>query len=67
MTFESEEVQTKFHELPTQTQLDYCGFEVLLAQSGKRLHVSEVSVLEEELQVIIRIDEKFKLSARGES
>jgi len=62
VTFESEEVQGKFHELPAQTQLEYCSLEVALAREGKQLHIDGV-VRDEEglLQVVIRINEKLKV------
>jgi len=60
MTFESEETQGKFHELPAQTQLDYCGFEIELARKGQRLHILDVNKdAEGELQVVVRIDQKL--------
>jgi hypothetical protein len=60
MTFETEETQGKFHELPAQTQLEYCSLEIALAREGKQLHVAGVLKDEEgRLQVVIRIDQKL--------
>lgn len=61
MTFETEEVQTKFHELPTQTQLDYCQLEIYLARADRSLHIFNLLRDENDsLQVVIRINEKLK-------
>ncbi len=64
MTFEDEETRTTYHGLPAQTQLEYCELEVSLARKGKRLHVLAVlPPKSEELQVVVRIDEKANFAS----
>lgn len=58
MTFESEEVRGKFHELPAQRQYDYCELEVFLARQEKRLHIEDVTEEGGELKISVRIYEK---------
>lgn len=59
MTFASEAVRHAFHALPTQTQLDYSGLEIMLAAEGRELHIEEVRREGTRLQVILRITENL--------
>lgn len=62
MTFEGEEVREKFHSLPAQQQLEWCELEIYLARQGKQVHVEEVIFVDGDSEVLVRINEKLKLS-----
>lgn len=59
MTFHSETVRLLFHQLPIDTQIFYSTFESQLAENKKCLHIDGVMVLDDSLEVIIRISENF--------
>jgi hypothetical protein len=62
VTFESEEVQGAYHELPAQTQLEYCELEVSFARQGKQLHILSVEKKSDEAEITLRIIDKLKFS-----
>lgn len=64
MTFASEAVRTAFHQLPTQTQVEYTEMENRFADQGRSLHIEAVIQHSERcLEVIVRIAEQFKTAA----
>lgn len=60
MTFSSEEIRGRFHNLPTQSQFEWSSLEVTLAQTGRSLHIDHITEHSGLLQVFVRIDEKMQ-------
>lgn len=65
MTFASEAVRMLFHQLPTQTQVEYTALENRCADNGQRLHIDDVIVQVDCLEVVIRITQDIKPVALG--
>lgn len=63
MTFSTEDVRLRFHQLPTATQVHYVEWESRLAHRRAQLHIEDVLTVGNHSEVIIRISEQFKLPA----
>lgn len=59
MRFANDLVRQKFHELPTDTQLQYVRLDETLAKVEKVVMIESVMHDENILEMIIRISEKF--------
>lgn len=55
MLFRSEVARELFHELPTDTQVEFARLEELLANCGKILYVEAVMRGERSLEVVVRV------------
>lgn len=62
MTFASEAVRMAFHQLPTQTQVEYTDLEDRLADRSQRLHIDAVVQTDSYLEVVIRIAQNYQPS-----
>ena len=60
MTFASDNVRMLYHQLPTETQVEYAGMESRLALRGQLLQIDSVMRVENILEVIIRVTQDFK-------
>ena len=64
MTFASEEVRMAFHQLPTQTQVEYTEMENRFADRGSGLHIEAVNHHADCLEVVVRVSHQFKPASR---
>lgn len=60
MTFASEDVRLKYHQLPTDIQVQYADWESRLAKRGSQLHIYGVIDLNPKCsEVVVGITENF--------
>lgn len=60
MTYASDTVRMLFHQLPTETQVEYSDMEARLAKRSQRLHIDGVMRHGQHSEVVIRIFAEFK-------
>lgn len=60
MTFRTESVRILYHQLPTETQVEYAEMEERFAKRGQGIAVEDVLFHENGLEIVIRITQQFQ-------